>query len=346
MLAAWASSPHAENASTLGLPPWPAFASKPTADVAEIGRKLFFDTRLSRHGDVACTNCHQPDRAYTDNLPVARGTDGQTGTRNAPSLINIAYAPVLLWDGRREHLEDMVFDPLLHPLEHGLEDAAQLQEKVLDGAGYRADLAKTYGKPAAQVGLDEIRGALVGYLRTLNAGNSAFDRYYYGKQADALSEAAQAGLALFRGRAQCDTCHTIGTEGALFTDYQFHSLAIGLDSLAPQLPVLAAKMKAVPLGQVGRVVLADQQMAALGRYAVTRIPADIGKFRTPSLRNVALTAPYMHDGSIKTLEEAVDRELYYRALSQSRPIALGPEEKGQLVEFLKSLDGGLTFHPD
>lgn len=336
----------AEDASTLGLPPLPASATPPSAAVIELGRQLFFDARLSRHDDISCASCHQPDQAFTDHRPVARGTDGQEGTRNTPSVINVTYAPHLLWDGRRERLEDMVLDPLLHPLEHGLENAAQLQEKALEHASYRKALAKAYGKPADQVGLDEIRGALAAYLRTLRAGNSAFDRYYYGKQETALSAAALAGLALFRGRAQCETCHTLGIEGALFTDFQFHSLAVGLESLAQRLPELATRMRTVPQEQLGLVILTNPPLAALGRYAVTRLPADIGKFRTPSLRDVALTAPYMHDGSVPTLEEAVERELYYRSLTQSRPIVLNSEEKRQLVEFLKSLSSATAKRQD
>jgi cytochrome c peroxidase len=182
--------------------------------------------------------------------------------------------------------------------------------------------------------------ALAAYERTLIAGGSAFDRFQYGHQSEALSAAQARGLELFRGRARCATCHLIGTSFALFTDEQFHMSPGGLpSSVTTHLPSLARSVVEATHdhSRLERLIATDSDIAALGRFIVTRNPADIGKFRTASLRNVALTAPYMHDGSVTTLEDAVDAELYSRTPSASYPIALTVSERQDLVEFLKSL---------
>jgi len=166
-----------------------------------------------------------------------------------------------------------------------------------------------------------------------------FDRYQYGQDSKALSAGAQRGLALFRGRAKCSDCHVIGKDYALFTDNDFHSVNIGLQRIAPRLAELTTRL--VKARQVGasldQTVLSEEDLAELGRFAVTLKPADIGKFRTPSLRNVALTAPYMHDGSVATLEAAVEMELYNRGTDMGRPLILTPQERSDLVALLQSL---------
>ena len=179
--------------------------------------------------------------------------------------------------------------------------------------------------------------ALAAYVRTLNAGNTPVDRYLYGGDKDALNPAQRRGLELFRGNAQCSTCHTIGEREALFTDHGYHSHSIGFAGIVEKLPKLTEKLAKSNSEERGQLVIADPDIAALGRFVVTLDPQDIGRFKTPSLRNVALTAPYMHDGSIATLDAAVTHEVYYRGRQMGRPLILTPSEKQDLIDFLQAL---------
>jgi cytochrome c peroxidase len=181
--------------------------------------------------------------------------------------------------------------------------------------------------------------ALASYERTLLAGNSPFDRYYYQHEPQALSPAAVRGLALFRGRAGCANCHTIGEQNALFSDQEFHN--IGLKRHRTQLAALSLSwLRSKALGiSYDQATLSEPGIAELGRFLATGEPRDLGAFRTPSLRNVARTAPYMHDGSVATLEEAVELEMYYRSSRPGQPpLVLTEQEKADLVAFLRALD--------
>jgi cytochrome c peroxidase len=302
-------------AQVLGLPP---LEGRPTAKAVEAGRRLFSDTRLSADGHVSCATCHQPSRAFTDGRATSLGVAGKIGTRNTPSLVNILFARPLFWDGRGEALAVHVLDPLYNPVEHGLSGAGELKRLAA------ADSA-------------DVGNALAAFLRAQVAGDSPFDRYYFGKRKNAMSASAVRGLDLFRGRAGCAACHTIDKGSALFTDQQFHSLGIGMEKVERKLPALAARVRAADPAKLGHLVLGDAEIATLGRFVATGKPADIGKFRTPSLRNVALTAPYMHDGSMATLEAAIELEANYRLLASGRPVTLSVEDKADLVEFLKAL---------
>jgi cytochrome c peroxidase len=303
------------HAQVLGLPP---LEGRPAAEAIEAGRRLFLDARLSADGRVSCASCHQPARAFTDGRTTSQGVAGKIGTRNTPSLLNIAFSRHLFWDGRGEALAVHALDPLYNPVEHGLSGADELR---------RLAAAET-----ADVG-----NALAAFLRTQIAGDSPFDRYYFGKRKNAMSASAVRGLDLFRGRAGCAACHTIDKESALFTDQQFHSLGIGMDKIERKLPSLAARVRAFDPAKLGHLVLGDADVAALGRFVATQKAADIGKFRTPSLRNVALTAPYMHDGSVPTLEKAIEIESIYRLLSSGKPVLLSAADQADLIEFLKAL---------
>lgn len=304
-----------------------------------LGARLFTDSSLSRDGTVSCAVCHDARRAFTDGKPRSQGVRRQFGTRNAPSLINVGYAPVLAWDGRREHLEDQVLDPFLHPREMGLSDTGELLARLRARSEYRTLFRQAFPGSAEGLTEDQLRAALAAYLRTLTGGGSPFDRYYYGHETSALSVEARLGLELFTGRAGCSDCHRIDTPGALFTDYGFHRIGIGMSEIMPSVVELTRRAAAADRNHLDRLILADPAIAALGRYVVTLKPSDIGRFRTPSLRNVALTAPYMHDGSVATLPAAIEAELYYRGLETGKPIALTPREKQALVRFLESLSG-------
>jgi cytochrome c peroxidase len=321
---------HPTGNPTLGLPPIPISDGAPVTQI-ELGRRLFFDRRLSADGSISCANCHVPEKAYTDGRPVAQGIAGQTGTRNTISLLNVAYQQTLFWDGRRESLEAQAADPFLNPREHGLATSEQLLEVIGSDAKY----ARAFG--TKRPSLAQVTAALAAFERSLIAGGSAFDRYYYGKEERALAPSAKRGLRLFQGRAQCASCHTIDEDGATLADGKFHSAGVGIKKIEAHLGALATRVVSATDAELARLVVGEPDIAALGRFVVTRKLADIGQYKTPSLRNVELTGPYMHDGSVATLEEAVERELYYRSAQLTHPIVLTEDEKADLIAFLRAL---------
>lgn len=309
-----------------------------------LGKRLFFDARLSADGKTHCASCHQPEKAFSDGIRVSQGTAGRTGTRNAPSLINVAFVSSLFWDGRRDTLEAQALDPFTNPNEHGLVSHDVLVKKVDTDETYRKAFASVFGSgKESAITAKRISQAISAFLRSLVAGGSPVDRYLYGGEKNALTPAATRGLELFRGRAGCAECHVIGVHDALLSDGKFHSLGVGMEDIRARLAVLAtrAMQHNAPLDHI---VLQDAELAELGRFLVTRDPRDIGKYKTPSLRNVALTAPYMHNGKIATLEEAVEREIYYRGFTTNRPLIVTPSEKEDLVAFLKSLTSEVQFY--
>ena len=243
------------------------------------------------------------------------------------------------WDGRRPSLETQALDPLVNPREQGFSSYEALLVFLKSDPTY-VDLFRTaFSLESADIRIEHIAQALASFEQTLVAGDSAFDRYRFGGDTKALSASAQRGLALFEGRARCDSCHTIGKNYALFTDNDFHSVNIGLQRIAPRLAEVTTRLvKARQAGvSLDQTVLSEDDLAELGRFAVTLKPADIGKFRTPTLRNIALTSPYMHDGSIATLPDAIETELYNRGTEFGRPLILTPQEKSDLLEFLNAL---------
>ena len=267
-------------AAPLGLPPVPyPLNNPPTAETIALGRRLFYDTRLSKDNTIACASCHRPDLRFTDARRVSLGVGGVTGVRNAPSLLNAAYSPLLFWDGRAKTLEEQTADPLLGAKEMNQPHDVSVG-KIRKDAGYRAEFVTAFGP--GDVTIEKIERALASFERTLLSGDSAFDRYEYGGDKGAMSPAAIHGLALFTdpAKANCAICHTIGDTYALFTDGKFHNTGAGVDG--------------------------DGQFTDVGRFLQTKDEADTGAFKTPSLRNVALSAPYMHDGSLKTLEDVVE----------------------------------------
>jgi cytochrome c peroxidase len=305
--------------------------------LAVLGMRLFADTRLSATRNISCSTCHRAQNAFTDGLPVAIGTNEQRGTRNTPSLWNVSDLPTQFWDGRRASLEEQALDPLLNPREHGMASGDALVAAIRQDASYVSEFERALDIRAEQIKPEHVAAALAAFERTLISDSSPFDRYYYDKQSSAVPAAAIRGFALFTGRARCSTCHTLDRKRAQFTDHQFHQLGISLGSVLPRLAELTERVANADARTLDRLISADADVATLGRFVVTKDPRDIGKFRTPSLRNVALTAPYMHDGSILTLEGALDAEIYYRSLEENRPLILTPAEKVDLVAFLKSL---------
>jgi cytochrome c peroxidase len=330
----------AQEARTLGLPPVPVPAeNSQTPEKVALGKTLFFDKRLSADGKISCANCHHPDRAFTDGLSVAEGIGNQRGTRNTPTLLNVVYFTSLFWDGRRTSLEEQAGDPFLNPIEHGFKAHDSLLLTIGSDPVYARRFKQTFGLGSTALKMDHVVRALAAFQRTLVAGNSPFDRYEYGGEKQALSDSAIRGLSIFRGRAKCQTCHTIGGKDALFTDNRFHSLGIGFKRIEQRLAEITMQVARKNGKDLDEAVLSRQEISELGRFVATLKPSDIGRFKTPSLRNVAITAPYMHDGSVGTLEEAVEAEIYYRGLQANRPLILTPQEKLDLVEFLRALTG-------
>jgi cytochrome c peroxidase len=301
-----------------------------------LGERLFFDQRLSADGTVSCATCHRPELAFTHGEPVATGAGGRRGTRNAPSLIGAGAQRSFFWDGRRQTLEAQVIEPFVNPAEHGLKDQAELLARIRADGAYAAEFQKIFGAGGQSVSVANLAHALAQYVRTLAPSASPFDRFQRGAPS-ALSNGAQRGLALFRGQAGCASCHRLDDTPALLADHDFHGAGVGLEVYRARLPEIIKRIGAMSPTQLGELVTRDPAIAELGRFVATRNAADIGKFKTPSLRNVALTAPYMHNGSVPTLEAAVDHELYYRSLVEGRALFLSPEEKSDLIEFLGTL---------
>jgi cytochrome c peroxidase len=259
-----------------------------TKKSVELGRSLFFDKRLSRDGTISCATCHDPEFAFTDSRKVAVGVDGRTGDRRVPRIANRAYGKSFFWDGRTSTLEEQVILPIVNPKEMDLE---------LDEAANRVN-----------VDAATVQRALASYVRTILSGDSPYDRYVQGDR-EALTTEQKAGLQLFRGKANCGSCHL----GPNLTDESFHTTGIG--------------------------AAGDP-----GHFAVSNNVIHRGAFKTPSLRDVAVAPPYMHDGSLATLEEVID---YYdkggnphsNLDPEMRKLQLTAEEKKALVAFLHALNG-------
>lgn len=323
------------NLALLGLPAVPDHGGKDTQALVRLGARLFFDKNLSIDGTISCASCHVPEKAFADGKTVAMGVSGQRGERNTPSLINVALQNSFFWDGRRESLVAQAGDPFINPREHGLPSHDELMSLLLTNPVYRQDFRDAFGR--GEIVLDQVLMALAAFQRTLLAGASAFDRFRYGGDEKALSLAAQRGLALFTGRAGCATCHLVGNREARFSDDAFHSIGVGQGQLAENLPHLIRRTFASTRLAPSRLLENAPELASLGRFVVTLDPKDVGAFRTPSLRNVALTAPYMHDGSISGLADAIDREVYYRGQQDGHALILTPDERADLLSFLEAL---------
>ena len=315
-------------------------ASQTEARVA-LGKQLFNDPHLSADGSIRCASCHIPEKAYTDGRRVAVGVYGHTGTRNTPSLASIEASKEdsFFWDGRRSALEQAVLDPLTNPVEMGLSDQAQLIQKIEQNEGYRVAFAQAFPDAKTGVTTQEVATTLTAYIRSLHPAESDYDRYAMQGDHTALNQRAQLGLAIFKGKGRCAECHLLEGSPAMLTDHGYHRTGVGLDAINQDLPALtqAVIQRSLQGPAVGDRVATHTDEAQLGRFNVTQDPADIGLFRTPSLRGVASTAPYMHDGSVPTLDEAIDREVYYRSLQAGHPLNLTVEERLDLKAFLQAL---------
>lgn len=278
-----------------------------TKEKVELGKQLYFDTRLSADNTVSCATCHSPVLGFSDGHTTSTGVKGQKGDRNAPTVINTTYNDLQFWDGRAKSLEEQALGPIQNPIEMGF---------TLDGAVKRLNSIEGYRKQfqvifKTDVTAEGIGKAIASFERTILSGGSRWDDFNYGNE-KALSDLAKKGLELFNGKALCSSCHL----GFNLTDNSFHNIGVGMNRENPD----------------------------LGRFNVTKNEMDRGAFKTPTLRDIARTDPYMHDGSVKTLEDVV--EFYNKGGEPNKwldkklkPLNLSEKEKSSIVEFLKALNG-------
>jgi cytochrome c peroxidase len=340
----------------LGLPPVPIPADNlQSAEKVALGDKLFDDKRFSSTGDVACNTCHDPKKAFTDSpLRTSNGIKAAgktlTGTRNAPTVVNAAYFDTMFWDGRSPSLEDQSQHPFVNPVEMGLKDHQPILKIVRSDPAYVKAFEQVFGKKGPQVTMKEVMQAIAAFERTKVAGDSPFDRYFYGGDAKALSDAQKRGFDLYVNKGRCVSCHRIEQTQALFTDNRFHNVGVGINDIQADVPALAGeflKAKAT-LAEVDVKILGDKRTSELGRFAISRDFEGLGAFKTPTLRNVAVTPPYMHDGSLKTLRDVVvhynnggvtkEGDPVNDFLSGGiRPLNLTEAEIDDLVSFMEAL---------
>lgn len=294
----------------LGLPPLPVPDDNPMTDEKiELGKLLYFDTRLSKDGTISCATCHDPQMAWTDHEPTSTGINGQVGGANSPTVINAAYATAQFWDGRAKSLEEQALGPIENPIEMG-HKLVDLVPQLNEIAGYQQRFQKVFGTDVTKEGIAQ---AIAAFERTVLSGNSPYDKFQDGN-ADALTEAQKKGMELF-DETGCATCHA----PPRFSNYRYYNAGVGMDKNPP-----------------------DE-----GRRAVTSKDNDIGKFRVPSLREVANTGPYFHDGSCDTLENAVammagggiDNPKLSPMMKAVGTKQLSAEDQANIVEFLKALSG-------
>ncbi|MFZ0660045.1 MAG: cytochrome c peroxidase [Candidatus Binataceae bacterium] len=318
----------------------PADNPQSAAKVA-LGKDLFFDPRLSSDNTVACANCHDPDKGFSDQLPTAMGVHGKFGQRNAPTVLDAMFNIEQFWDGRAPTLEDQAGQPILNPIEMGNADQQSLVTKLNSIADYRQGFQQVFGAAPTYANMER---AIAAYERTQIAFDSPFDHFTAG-DASALTAQQQRGWAIFNGQGRCMSCHGWNPTRPTFTDDRFHN--IGVSAHDAQFVPHARKALALLAGGGGGAQQIDQlaistDMSQLGRFLVTKQPHDIGSFRTMDLRNLYVTEPYFHDGSQKTIWDTLDH--YNKGGVPNpfldggiTPLGLSEKQEDDLAAFLLSL---------
>jgi len=338
-------------AAPLGLPEVPIPADNPqTAEKIALGDKLFHDKRLSADGQVSCSTCHQESKGFTDHKRVSEGFNKLTGTRNAPTVINAAYMQTLFLDGREPDLEGQSTQPPVNPVEGGLPDHNAELRIIRSDPNYVKAFKTVFGVDRRHITMREVSRAIASFERTVVAGNSPFDRYYYGGEKQALNATEKRGLAVFLGQGRCVSCHRIEQTQALFMDNRFHNIGVGFKRIRGKEEATAAAFLQSKHGgeNVDHTVLSNKNMSEIGRFAVTENLTRVGAFKTSTLRNIALTQPYMHDGSLKTLKDVVNFYNNGGRLKKTDPVSpflsggirqlnLSDQQKKDLAAFLKAL---------
>ena len=301
--------PATQASPPVGLPPVPIPADNPqTPEKIALGQKLFNDVRFSSTSKVSCATCHDQNKAFTDSpLKTSEGIAGLTGTRNAPTVLNAVYMTTQFWDGRSPSLEDQALHPFLNPVEMGLPSHEPILEIIRGDSEYVESFGKVFGKKAGEVTMKEVTMAIAAFERAQVAGDSPFDRWFYLGEKDAMTPQQIRGYVVFINQGRCVSCHLIEQTQALFTDNRFHNIGVGINGIQNDIPTLSREFlhADATATEVDVEVLTDKRTSELGRFAITRGFDDLGSFKTPTLRNIALTAPYMHDGSLATLRDVV-----------------------------------------
>lgn len=318
----------------------------PSAEKIRLGRKLFFDRRLSINKTMSCAMCHVPEQAFVNwELQTSVGVEGRSVKRNAPTIINVGHLTALFHDGRDPALETQFIGPIVARNEMSNPSAGHVISLLGRLPDYAPGFEAAFGAPPS---LDRVGQALASYQRSVTLGNSAFDRWYFGQDEAAFSDAQRRGFEIFTGRGECSSCHLIGARDALFTDMGFHDTGYGqMREHARQNPPDTARLQIAPglYQEVDFSMIASvlkPQEADLGRYEVTEMPEDRWKFRTPTLRNIAVTRPYMHDGALHSLAEVI---AFYNEGGPAtagqdpriRPLGLSAGEMADLEAFLEGL---------
>ena len=341
----------------LGLPE-PKFpeGTELTPKKIELGRKLFFDRRLSHTDTISCAICHVPEMGFAHNeLATAVGTEGRSVPRNAPTVVNAGFLSRFFHDARENSLEDQVWGPLLAHNEMANPSPGYLLNKIRAIPDYDGLFEDAYGEGP---NMDSLSRALAAYQYALVSGNSPFDKWYYNGESNAISKSAKRGFEIFSGKGNCTACHLVNEEYALFTDEKLHNTGIGFKSSMyvepPRKKVVLAPGIEVDVDTsvyANDSAFRDEIMPNdLGLYLITQDPNDRWKIRTPQLRNVELSGPYMHNGQLSTLKEVVEfynqggvtevGKMKNETISPLMfPLNLTENEVNDLVEFLKTLTG-------
>jgi cytochrome c peroxidase len=335
--------PKVERPAWTGTTFWTALIPKDNPGSAEqvaLGRKLFFDARLSRDGTVACATCHDVSRGLSDRRSLFEGVGGSIGKRNSPTVMNALFYASQFWDGRAATLEDQARLPIVNPIEMGQPNERAAVAAIAGDVAYQDAFRKAYGK---DVNFDDLVRALGAFQRTLIFMSSPFDRFVRG-DANAISADAKAGWALFNGKGRCTACHQMSGDRPIGTDNRFHNVGVSarhqdFEGLVKK--ALAALQKDSSQESIDQLAL-QTDLSELGRFVVTRNRGDIGAFRTPQVRNVGVTAPYMHDGSLTTLWDVMD---HYNKGGEANafldggmePLDLTDREIDQMVAFMFAL---------
>ena len=302
-------NPEKDAGPPLGLPPVPIPENNPqTPAKIQLGDKLFHDIRFSSTGEVSCATCHVKEKAFTDApLKVSEGINKLTGTRNAPTVLNSVYMTTMYWDGRSPDLEDQALHPFLNPVEMGLKDHEPILQIVRTDPDYVTAFQAVFGKSGDGITMTEVTRAIAAFERDQVFGDTPFDHWYFGREKDALTPAQQRGFDIFVNQGRCVSCHRVEQTQAIFTDNRFHNIGVGINDIQNDVPDLARQFVKAEYtkNQVDVAVLTNPKTSELGRFAITSGFDDLGAFKTPTLRNIDLTAPYMHDGSLATLRDVV-----------------------------------------
>jgi cytochrome c peroxidase len=311
-----------------------------TRETVTLGKALFFDKRLSADGTVSCATCHDPANAFTDHNTVAIGVSNKVGTRNTPTILNAMFSNQLFWDGRVQSVEAQARQPLTSPFEMGMENDDAVVTRVNAIAEYRRQFRGLLGSERSTI--ETIVKAIAAYERTQISGNSPFDRFIGGDK-NAIIDAQKRGWELFKGKAKCIECHVFTTTSPFFTDFKFYNTGtVARGATFESLARRAQEISSNGEHSDSSVLAHNQEFSGLGRFLVTRREKDIGAFKTPTLRDVELTGPYMHDGSLKTLldvvrfynEGGVDNPMIDVKISR---LNLSEQEMSDLVEFIRAL---------